>query len=449
MSGRSGAPSLRREIVVWYSVVLLVALSVFATLSYLILRQTLARTGTASLQQTAFAAEQLIVPPNVPRLGTREDRVAPGAGDVEALRRRTRLASGDLIDIYVARSGDVEERALQSFVIISLILIPLTAGAAALGGRRVADRLLQPLDRLVHATREIGIGALSRRVEEPARPAELRELASAFNAMLARLDAAVDALRRFTADASHELRTPLAAIRGTAQVALGRERSAEELRTTLAEVVEETEWMLHLVESLLTLARGEELGTRIAREPVDLPALLTDVREIGEALATDKPVDIRLDAPRTLHISGAPGPLRQVFLNLITNAVKFTEQGAVTITAREISVPAQPERLQNEPAAEAAISIARWVEVSVEDTGEGIAAEHLPHVFDRFYRGDAARGRDGGTGLGLAIARAIVEQHGGTIEAESAPGQGSRFRVRLPANQVAPAGYRGSSRPAG
>ena len=420
--------SLRREIVLWYSVVLLVALTVFSGLTYLVLRQTLARAGTASLRQTAQAAEQIIAPTSIPRLQTLERPFPPGKGDVEALRRTTRLATGDVVDIVVARTGDVEGRALRSFLAISLLLIPVTAVAAALGGRSIADRLLRPLERLVATSREIGIGGLSRRVEEPERPAELRELSTSFNGMLERLERAVDALRRFTADASHELRTPLTAIQGSAQVALARERSADELRETLGEILEETRWTLGLVEGLLTLARGEEATGGLALHPVELAPLLDDVREIGEALAMGKPVEVRLEAPDAPVVLGAEGPLRQLFLNLVSNAVKFTDAGTVAIRVSE-QVPAPlPEPAGSEPR-----DAARWVEVAVTDTGVGISPEELPHVFDRFYRGDAARVREGGTGLGLAIARMIAQQHGGSIEAESEPGRGSTFRVRLPA----------------
>ncbi len=411
MTDATRARSLRREILVWYSVVLLVALSTFAALSYLILRRTLDRAGTETLRQTAFAAEQLIIPPGVPRLGTAEQRVAPGKGNVEALRRRTRLPSGDVVDIYVARSGDVEGQALHSLLLASLALIPLTAAAAAFGGGVIANRLLRPLNRLVDATREIGIAGLSRRIAEPARPAELRDLASAFNAMLARLDGAVDTLRRFTADASHELRTPLTAIKGTIQVALARERSATELRQTLSEVAEETEWMLHLVEQLLTLARGDQSPAAAPLEAVDLVELLTDVREIGEALAAGKRISFALEAPETLVGPGSPAALRRVFLNLVSNAVRFTDRGSVAIRASERD---------------------GWAVIEVEDTGTGIAANELPHLFERFYRGDPARGRSGGTGLGLAIARLAVEQHGGSVRVHSVPGAGSTFEVRLP-----------------
>lgn len=418
-------PSLRREIILWFSLVLLLALTLFSALAYLILQQTLSRTGTASLRQTAAAAEQLIAPQEIPRVEVREDRLEPGPDQVEALRRRTLLGTGEVIEIYVARSGNVEGRALRSFVLISLLLIPLTAIGAALGGRVIVDRLLRPLDQLVTATRQVEIGALSRRVEEPERSAELQELAQAFNGMLTRLEGAVDTLRRFTADASHELRTPLTAIRGTAQLALTRERSAAELQETLAEILEETEWMLQMVEGLLTLARSEEEGRAAAAvHLVELGPILRDVAELGGALAAGKPVKVRTKVGEPLRVPGEPAALRQIFLNLVSNAVKFTDEGSVTLRAR--ALPPSPDRHDGG-------SIA----VEVSDTGRGMTREEMSRVFDRFYRGDAARQRSTGTGLGLPIARLMTERLGGVIEVESEPGRGSTFRVVLPAAERA------------
>jgi signal transduction histidine kinase len=142
------------------------------------------------------------------------------------------------------------------------------------------------------------------------------------------------------------------------------------------------------------------------------------VREIGAALATGKPVEVRLEAAGPVTVRGEERPLRQLFLNLVSNAVKFTDAGMVTL---RVGPPVEGEDGE------------RRVEVSVQDTGTGIAPEELPRVFDRFYRGDEARARAGGTGLGLAIARMVAERHGGAIRAESEPGRGSTFTVRLPA----------------
>src|SRR5690606_27832459 len=333
--------------------------------------------------------------------------------------------------ITAARSNEIEDLALASFRFIALLVIPLTALLAALGGWALLDRLLAPLARLVDTTRSIEIGDLSRRVEEPERPAELYELARSFNGMLTRLERAVQALRRFTADASHELRTPLTSIKGTVQVALVRERSAEELASTLEEVLEETEWMLQLVEGLLTLAQGEEGGIQIGRAPVDLSAVLADVGEVGAALAQGQPITVDTHVPPGLQVQGSAGSLRQVFLNLVSNAVKFTESGNVTISAWPLTGFERPAEDDSGGEPEAPLP-PRWIEVRVRDTGIGIPPDELPRVFDRFYRGDAARARPGGTGLGLAIATLLVELHGGRLDVSSRPGEGSEFRVLLP-----------------
>jgi signal transduction histidine kinase len=420
--------SLRREIVIGYSAILLVALSLFAAATYAILRRSLSNAATQSLRQTAATAERIVIPPGLPVVAVDEEMLPPTEGTVEVLRRRTRLATGDVLNVVVARTGDVEQHALKSFALIALVLIPVTALLAAVAGRSMADRILQPLNRLVTASREIGIGGLARRVDEPRHPAELRELSQAYNGMLERLEAAVRALTSFTADASHELRTPLTAIRGTAEVALARDRSADELRGTLEEVLDETGSMLHLVEDLLVLARGDESAGAM-HEPVDLAAVLRDVQDVGEALTMGRPVEVRLDVPPSLMVTGDAGALRRLFLNLVSNAVKFTDRGAVTITARALPLDLP---ITVEDAALGADASRGGVEVTVADTGAGIAPEALPRVFDRFYRADASRAA-GGTGLGLAIARMVADRHRGTITVESTPGVGSVFTVRLPA----------------
>lgn len=418
---RHRGPSLRREILLWYSMVLMVALGLFATAAYFFLRQALVAAEEEALRQTAQAVEQVAIPPQIPRIDTFEEFVTFTNADgetVRALRRQTVLATNEVFTAVVTPPGEVESRALRSFLLISLLLIPVTAGAAALGGGVLLERLLDPLRRLVETTREIGIGGLSRRVPEPERPSDLQDLAQSFNGMLMRLERAVEALRRFTADASHELRTPLTSIQGSVQVALSRERSAADLRETLGDVIEETEWMLHLVDGLLTLARSEEGLISLRQAPVEITPLLEDAVEMGQMLAMEKEVQVELQRPSDrLLVPGVAGQLRQVLLNLISNAVKFTERGSVAVSARRVTD----------------LDGRKWVEMKVADTGVGIAPEELTRVFDRFYRGDAARARSGGTGLGLAIAKLLVEQHGGRIDVQSRLGAGSQFTVTLPA----------------
>jgi signal transduction histidine kinase len=164
---------------------------------------------------------------------------------------------------------------------------------------------------------------------------------------------------------------------------------------------------------------------------VDLSSLLEDVAEVGEALAQGKAIELETKVPEGLRVQGSAGNLRQVFLNLVANAVKFTESGTVSITAGWAEVEARHQVPEGGAEVDPSATT-RWVDVRVRDTGIGIPPEELPRVFDRFYRGDAARARPGGTGLGLAIASLLVELHGGRLDVSSAPGIGSEFRVRLP-----------------
>jgi signal transduction histidine kinase len=242
---------------------------------------------------------------------------------------------------------------------------------------------------------------------------ELGQLAETVNEMIARLERSFAEVRRFTADASHELRTPLAAIRSEAEVALGRGGLAEEQRQLLGSILEECARLARLTDQLLTLAR-EDAGTAgPPREPLDLTALATSAAETMRALAEVGGVRLRVASDGPVRAWGDAARLRQVFFNLIDNAVKYTPEGGEVVVRVE---------------AQGGLAVA-----TVRDTGEGIAPEHLPRVFDRFYRADKARTRErGGTGLGLSIAQSVVAAHGGRIELESAPGRGTTARVVLP-----------------
>lgn len=406
-----GGTSLRREVVLGFSFILLVALTLFAAATYAILQRSLASTGTQSLRQTAAAAERLMVPPGIPRLQVSEESLPPTDEAVEVLRRRTRLATGDEVDIIVARTGDVEQRALRSFAFTALALIPLTAILAALAGRSLADRILQPLSRLVTASREIGIGALSRRVEEPAHPVELRELAQAYNGMLERLQRAVEALRSFTADASHELRTPLAAIRGYSELTRrGGHELPDDVRHALSRIESESVRMSGLVDDLLLLARLDE-GRQLAREAVDLGRLVVDITADARAASPDHDWVVRVPESPVVVLGDQPR-LHQAIANLLANARVHTPAGTQVTAALGV--------------------LDGFAIVTVTDTGPGIPPEVQPVLFERFARADTSRSRaTGSTGLGLAITAAIVRAHDGVVDAVSEPGQ-TVFRVRLP-----------------
>jgi heavy metal sensor kinase len=238
-------------------------------------------------------------------------------------------------------------------------------------------------------------------------------LTQTINAMIARLERSFLEIRRFTADASHELRTPLTIIRTDVEVALDKHLSPEEYRDLLGSILEECERLTRLIEQLLALAREDAGAGATAFQALDLSALIEQVVEDMRPLAEARGLALLIAVNARLSIAGDESRLRQVFYNLLDNAIKYTPEGGA------IAVRAQ------------------WADripvVTVRDTGIGIPPEHLPHVFDRFYRVDKARSRaQGGTGLGLSIARGIIEAHGGHIELASTPGQGTTCIVTLP-----------------
>lgn len=235
-------------------------------------------------------------------------------------------------------------------------------------------------------------------------------MAATFDAMLDRLEASFVRERRFVADASHQLRTPLTALQAIVSVTRERRRSAEEYEQALDDVDGETARLRTLVENLLELARGD--AERLAeREPIDVSGLLRDVCASLEVLADDKGLTLTCELEDGLVAEGDGDALVRLFVNVLDNAIKYTDTGGVDVAGF---------------AADGAVA------VTVRDSGRGVPAEQLPHLFERFYRGDASRSAEG-SGLGLAIARLIAEAHGGTIAISSGEGRGTTCEVCLPA----------------
>ncbi len=239
-------------------------------------------------------------------------------------------------------------------------------------------------------------------------------LARAVNAMLDRLEEAYGAQRRFAADAAHEMSTPLTVLRGELDVILRRPRAIDEYRETLCSCREEIERLSQLTESLLTLASADAGRAVVAREPLELLALSREVAARLAPLAAERDVAVVIPGGPPAVVRADRLALEQILSNLLENAVRHTPGGGT------VSVTAGSEAAQ--------------VTLTVADTGEGIAPEHLPRLFDRFYRADRSRTRrTGGAGLGLAIVKTLVEAHGGTVGVESTVGQGTRFTLRLDA----------------
>ena len=287
--------------------------------------------------------------------------------------------------------------------------VPLVVLVAGLSGYFLAGRALAPIDQITRTARRISAEDLSARLDMPATDDEVGRLAATFDAMLARLDESFQRERQFVADASHELRTPLAALQAIFGVIREKRRTPKEYEQALADLAEETDRMRLLTEDLLHLARGDGRQPT-AREVVDLSTLLRDVTDSLRPLAKAKGLALACIVPGGLALTGDGDSLIRLFANLLDNAIKYTAQGGVTVSAGRA-----PDGM---------------LSVTVADTGSGIPAEHLPHVFDRFYRADPAR-TSGGAGLGLAIALEIARAHGGTIELASQVGKGTTATVQL------------------
>ena len=316
--------------------------------------------------------------------------------------------------VVVGRPTDDMVYALRTLRNTLLLAAPLTLLLSGIGGLFLVRRALKPLDKIIATTRAIEETDLAKRVPVQSRD-ELGRLAQTINSMLDRLEKAFARQRQFTDDASHELRTPLSVIEAEATLALRRERDTQAYRDALATIAEESSSMHRLVNQLLTLARGDSLDREnLEAHVVDLGSMIAEVSNALEPLARERGVEL-CSQTDDIRIAGDPVRIRRLVVNLVDNAIRYTERGGsvwVTIAAK---------------GAEAVLS--------VRDSGIGIPPEHLDRVFERFVRLDSSRHRGSeasGSGLGLAICQQIVQLHGGTIEVESTPGQGSIFIVRLP-----------------
>lgn len=321
--------------------------------------------------------------------------------------------------VQLGISVDDISETLTTFRWIMILTLPATLVIASLGGLFLASRTLHPVDQITRTAQSISAHDLGQRLNLDLPDDELGRLGRTFDDMIARLDGAFRRQRRFTADASHELRTPLTIIKGDLSLALSRPRETSYYHQVLAEIDEEVDHMSHLVERLLALARADAEGITLHRQTVDLGALLADLIEQIRPLAEAKGLELTTQIATNLTTNVDPDIVTQVVLNLLENAIKYTSSGEVRLSAHR----ARPTNGE--------------IQITVADSGPGIPAEHLPHIFDRFYRVDRARSRQiGGAGLGLAIARELARAHGGDVTVHSTPGEGSTFTVHLPEQAV-------------
>ncbi|MDT8423799.1 MAG: heavy metal sensor histidine kinase [Desulfuromonadales bacterium] len=326
------------------------------------------------------------------------------------------LEKGQIVSlIQVAISLSEVNRAVHHLRLVLLTFSPLVLLGLSFGGWFLAGRALSPILRIAREAGHIDAENLTRRLPEGESNDELGQMVRSFNLMLGRLEESFQKIKQFSGDASHELRTPLTILKGETEVALRWAKSPDEYRNVLESNIEEINRMERILEDLLLLAKSEAGELPLQNAALSLSDLLQELYLQANFLGESRRIKVllHLDVDGEVRIIGDELRLRQMFLNLIVNGIKYTPEGGRV----DIGLGLDDSN----------------VVVSIKDNGIGIDKNHLPHIYDRFYRVDAARNReDGGTGLGLAIVRWVVDAHGGLINVVSKPGAGTIFTVTLP-----------------
>jgi len=321
--------------------------------------------------------------------------------------------SGKTYLLQVGMSLQSKQVTLDRFIRLTAWLIPLGLVVAGSSGWFMARRVLRPVQNIARAAKLIEVSHLNQRIPLLGSGDEFDQLALTFNETFARLEHAVGEMKQFTGSIAHELRTPLTALRGEAEIALFHGKSPEDFRRVLSSQLEEFQKLTRLIDQLLTLARAEAGEFHLARARVSMDPLLKYIVETLTLLADEKGVSLLLESEPDIVVWGDKEWLERALLNLLDNAIKYTPAGGrVTVhTSKEQS----------------------GARIDIVDTGTGISSEALPHIFERFYRADPARDKSvEGVGLGLSLVKWIIQEHGGSIEAASIPGDGARFTIFLP-----------------
>ncbi len=356
-------------------------------------------------------------------------RVSPASlSSASAAAREEPLAGGGELLIYsqpfTARDGsrflietgaplDSIENTLRGLLLTLAVGLPAMITVAAAGGYWIMRRALRPLDEIAGGAERITSRNLNERLPVVRTGDELERLSVALNRMIGRLEESFQYIRRFTADASHELRTPLTVLRGELEAVAQKPQLNPEVSETISSALEETERLSRIVESLLAISRLDAGEAQMERARFDLAELAVATTEQMRLLAEDKNLTLECRPIQRVEITGDQARIKQVIVNLVDNAIKYTPEGGLVCV--EVNLEQENALLE------------------VSDTGVGIPVEAHTHLFERFYRVDKARSRQmGGAGLGLAIVKSIVTVHGGQVTVESIEGRGSRFRVELP-----------------
>jgi heavy metal sensor kinase len=333
--------------------------------------------------------------------------------------------------VQVASSLEDVEDALNTLLLILTITVPSVLIMASVGGQFLAHKALKPVDQITQTARMITSQNLNQRIPPPKVKDEISRLVETFNDMITRLDQSFCQIKQFSSDASHELKTPLTILRGEVEVTLRKERTLPEYQQILRSNLEEIDRMTQIVGDLLLLSRADNGEIQLAPKEINLSEIVQEIVPQAHILAKSKNLRIQTLLPQDqVYIFGDRLRIRELFLNLLENAVKYTEEGG-TIKIHLARNYAHSSAKDNGNGLDPGMT--GLAEITVADTGIGIAKQDQERIFDRFFRVDKARSREqGGSGLGLSICKWIVEAHRGKISVESEPGKGSSFIVLLP-----------------
>jgi len=306
------------------------------------------------------------------------------------------------------------ERFLEGFGVIMALIIPFATWIGWLMGKRA----LHGVERIRQTALDISKGDLCQRVSVKPGNDEISELARTFNAMLDRINSLVLSMRNMTDDIAHDLKKPISRIRVIAEKGLSYDVRKDQNAVDAIRIIEECDYLMQMINTMLDVSEAETGAARLHLEQTDLSAIVRSAYELFYPLAEDKNLQFTAEIPGPVIVLADVHKIQRMVANLLDNALTYTPQGG------EVNILMKEDRGK--------------AEITVRDTGDGISAEDLPHIFERFYRCDRSR-THAGAGLGLTLAKAIAISHGGDIRAQSSPGKGSTFTITLPLVQMRPA----------